>query len=296
MKQTYSRKKYAGLLLLLPWWIGFIGFKLYPFISSLVYSFHDYNLFKAPKFIGLENYISILTDASVMKVFATTFKYAFLTVPLELGFALFIAYILNFKIRGVNFFRTIYYIPSILGGSVSIAVLWRFLFKTDGLINMILGKFGVAPFNWLGSTSGAFWVIVLLKVWQFGSPMVIFLAALKSVPEDLYEAASLDGATKLRQFVKITLPLISPMVFYNFVTQLCNKFQEFNGPYIITQGGPLRSTTLVSLLVYNNAFKSYDMGYASALAWLLFIIIMTFTAIAFISQKYWVYYSDEDGR
>ena len=190
----------------------------------------------------------------------------------------------------------LYYIPSILGGSVSIAVLWRFLFKTDGLINMILGKFGVAPFNWLGSTSGAFWVIVLLKVWQFGSPMVIFLAALKSVPEDLYEAASLDGATKLRQFVKITLPLISPMVFYNFVTQLCNKFQEFNGPYIITQGGPLRSTTLVSLLVYNNAFKSYDMGYASAIAWLLFIIIMTFTAVAFISQKYWVYYSDEDGR
>ncbi len=296
MKPKFSRKKYAGLLLLLPWWFGFLAFKMYPFISSLIYSFHDYNLFKTPKFIGLDNYISILNDASVLKVFATTFKYAFVTVPLELGFALFIAYILNFKIRGVNLFRTIYYIPSILGGSVSVAVLWRFLFKTDGLVNMILGKFGVEPFNWLGSTSGAFFVIVLLKVWQFGSPMVIFLAALKNVPEDLYEAASLDGATKLKQFIKITLPLISPMVFYNFVTQLCNKFQEFNGPYIITQGGPLRSTTLASLLVYNNAFKSYDMGYASAVAWILFVIIMTFTAVAFISQKHWVYYSDEDGR
>lgn len=297
MKASIVRKKnYAGLFLLLPWWFGFVLFKLYPFVSSLIYSFHDYNLFKAPNFIGLKNYIDILTDASTLKVFLTTFRYAFVTVPLEIGFALLIAYILNFKIKGVNFFRTMYYIPSILGGSVSIAVLWRFLFKTDGLINMLLSGFGIPAFNWLGSTTGAFWVIVLLKVWQFGSPMVIFLAALKGVPGDLYEAASLDGASRWRQFRSITLPIISPMVFYNFVTQLCNKFQEFNGPFIITQGGPLRSTTLVSLLVYNEAFKSYDMGMASATAWLLFVVIMTFTAIAFLSQKYWVYYSDEEGR
>ena len=161
---------------------------------------------------------------------------------------------------------------------------------------MILCRFGVEPFNWLGDPNGSFLVIVLLKVWQFGSPMVIFLAALKGVSEDLYEAASIDGARKWRQFISITVPLITPVIFYNFVTQLCNKFQEFNGPFIITQGGPLRSTTLVSLLVYNNAFKSYDMGMASAIAWLLFLIIMMFTAVAFISQKHWVYYSDEDGR
>uniref|UniRef100_UPI0032E52EA8 carbohydrate ABC transporter permease n=1 Tax=Lacrimispora sp. TaxID=2719234 RepID=UPI0032E52EA8 len=266
------------------------------FVSSLLYSFNDYNLFHSASFIGLGNYKKILGDKLIMKAFVQTFKYAFITVPLELSFALFIAYILNFKIKGVKFFRTAYYIPSILGGSVSIAVLWRFLFKTEGLVNMIAGKFGILPFNWLGNSEGAFWVIVLLRIWQFGSPMVIFLAALKGVSLELYEAASIDGAGKLRQLFNITIPLITPVIFYNFVTQLCNKFQEFNGPFIVTQGGPLRSTTLVSLLVYNNAFKSYEMGMASAIAWLLFLIIMTLTAILFISQKHWVYYSDEDGR
>ncbi len=290
------RKKNIGLLLILPWWIGFGVFKLYPFVSSLLYSFNDYNLFHSASFIGLGNYKKILGDKLIMKAFVQTFKYAFITVPLELSFALFIAYILNFKIKGVKFFRTAYYIPSILGGSVSIAVLWRFLFKTEGLVNMIAAKFGISPFNWLGNSEGAFWVIVLLRIWQFGSPMVIFLAALKGVSLELYEAASIDGAGKLRQLFNITIPLITPVIFYNFVTQLCNKFQEFNGPFIVTQGGPLRSTTLVSLLVYNNAFKSYEMGMASAIAWLLFLIIMTLTAILFISQKHWVYYSDEDGR
>lgn len=289
-------KKNFGFLFILPWWIGFAIFKLYPFIASLTYSFHEYNLFRPASFVGLQNYREILSDKLTMMAFGQTFKYAFITVPLELAFALFIAYILNFKIRGVNFFRTAYYIPSILGGSVSIAVLWRFLFKTDGLFNMISARFGGTPFNWLGDPGGAFFVIVLLRIWQFGSPMVIFLAALKGVSADLYEAASIDGAGKWRQFFKITVPLITPVIFYNFVTQLCHKFQEFNGPFIITRGGPLRSTTLVSLLVYNNAFKSYEMGMASAIAWLLFLIITTFTIIAFVSQKYWVYYGDEDGR
>lgn len=294
MKQ-YIRKNY-GLFFILPWWIGFLIFKLYPFVASMVYSFFDYNLFRGPIFTGLGNYIKILKDPLVLKAFSVTFRYAFLTVPLELVFALFIAYILNFKIKGVNFFRIAYYIPSILGGSVSIAVLWRFLFKTEGLINMMLSWFHIEPYNWLGKPKGAFIVIVLLKVWQFGSPMVIFLAALKGVSEDLYEAAAIDGAGKWRQFFSITIPLITPVIFYNFVTQLCHKFQEFNSPYIITQGGPLKATTLVPLLVYNNAFKSYEMGMASAIAWLLFLIIMTLTAVAFLSQKYWVYYSDEDGR
>lgn len=289
-------KKNFGFLFILPWWIGFAVFKLYPFMASFMYSFHEYNLFRTATFVGLQNYIDILGDKLTMKAFGQTFKYAFITVPLELMFALFIAYILNFRIKGVNFFRTAYYIPSILGGSVSIAVLWRFLFKTEGLVNMITAKFGAEPFNWLGNPDGAFFVIILLRIWQFGSPMVIFLAALKGVSADLYEAASIDGAGKWRQFFSITVPLITPVIFYNFVTQLCNKFQEFNGPFIVTQGGPLRSTTLVSLLVYNNAFKSYEMGMASAIAWLLFLIIMTFTIISFMSQKYWVYYGDEDGR
>ncbi len=289
-------KRNVGLIFVMPWLVGLVIFKLYPFVASFIYSFHSYNLFKTASFVGLDNYRYILSDKLIIKAFVQTFKYAFLTVPLELIFALFIAYILNNKIRGLNFFRTIYYIPSILGGSVSIAVLWKFLFKTEGLVNIIMGKVGIPSFNWLGNPDGAFFVIVLLRVWQFGSPMIIFLAALKGVQVDLYEAAAIDGAGKLKQFFRITVPLITPVIFYNFVTQLCHKFQEFNGPFIVTQGGPLRSTSLVSLLVYNEAFKRNEMGLASSIAWLLFLVIMAFTAVAFISQKYWVYYADEDGR
>lgn len=285
-----------GLLFILPWFIGFLIFKVYPFGSSLVYSFTDYHLFDGIKEWGLMNYQEVLTKTKNIKAFKVTFQYAFMTVPLKLVFALFIAYILNFKIKGVNLFRVAYYIPSILGGSIAIAVLWKAIFKSDGIINQILGLFGIAGLDWLSEPKYALFIICLLRVWQFGSAMVIFLAALKGVSQDLYEAAAIDGAGKWRQFFSITVPIITPVIFYNLITQLCEAFQEFNGPYIITAGGPRNSTTLVSLLIYNNAFKSYEMGLASAQAWLLFIIVCTLTVIAFASQKKWVYYSDEDGR
>ncbi len=287
-------KENKGLLFILPWLIGFLVFKGYPFLSSLVYSFSDESLFEGISRWGVFNYIKIFTDRKIKAGFMTTFKYAFMTVPLKLVFALFIAYILNFKIKGVKMFRTVYYIPSILGSSVAIAVLWKAIFKDDGIVNMILGFFGVAGPHWLSNKTAALFIICLLRVWQFGSTMVIFLAALKGVSADLYEAASLDGAGKWRQFFTITVPLITPVIFYNLVTQLVQAFQEFNGPYIITQGGPRGATTLVSLLIYNNAFKKYDMGLASAQAWVLFIILMIFTAILQYSQKHWVYYSDEE--
>ncbi len=287
-------KENRGLLFILPWLIGFLVFKGYPFLSSLIYSFSDESLFEGISRWGVFNYIKIFTDRKIKAGFMTTFKYAFMTVPLKLVFALFIAYILNFKIKGVKMFRTVYYIPSILGSSVAIAVLWKAIFKDDGIVNMILGFFGVAGPHWLSNKTAALFIICLLRVWQFGSTMVIFLAALKGVSADLYEAASLDGAGKWRQFFTITVPLITPVIFYNLVTQLVQAFQEFNGPYIITQGGPRGATTLVSLLIYNNAFKKYDMGLASAQAWVLFIILMIFTAILQYSQKHWVYYSDEE--
>lgn len=283
-----------GFIYILPWLVGFCLFKLYPFISSFFYSLQDFNLFKEAKFIGLDNYKSILETKKYVTAFKVTFKYAFITVPLKLAFSLFIAYILNFKIKFVKFFRTVYYIPSILGGSVAVAIVWKFLFQAEGLINKVIGIFGVAPVNWLGSTSYALWVISLLHVWQFGSAMVIFLAALKGVSQDLYEAAAIDGAGKWRQFFSVTVPLITPVIFYNLITQLCSAFQEFNSAYIITKGGPLGSTTLISLLVYQNAFKSYEMGLACAMAWMLFIIVAVFTVVAFVSQKYWVYYSDDE--
>ena len=288
---------YRGFVLILPWLIGFCIFKLYPFVSSLVYSFTDYDLFKGVQnVVGFQNYIDAFTKAKNVKALKVTFTYAFMTVPLKLIFALFIAYILNFKIKGVGLFRTAYYVPSILGGSVAIAVLWKALFKNDGVVNTILTMLGFESINFLADKNWALFIICLLRVWQFGSAMVLFLAALKGVPEDLYEAASIDGATKGRQFLSITIPLISPVIFYNLVTQLVQAFQEFNGPYIIANGGPRNATTLISVIVYNTAFKDYKVGMSSAMAWVMFVIVMILTIIAFVSQKKWVYYSDDDGR
>ena len=288
---------YMGFVLILPWLIGFCIFKLYPFVSSLVYSFTDYDLFRGVQnVVGFQNYIDAFTKAKNVKALKVTFTYAFMTVPLKLIFALFIAYILNFKIKGVGLFRTAYYVPSILGGSVAIAVLWKALFKNDGVVNTILTMLGFESINFLADKNWALFIICLLRVWQFGSAMVLFLAALKGVPEDLYEAASIDGATKGRQFLSITIPLISPVIFYNLVTQLVQAFQEFNGPFLVTKGGPNGATTLISVLIYNNAFLRHKMGMASAQAWVLFIIVCALTGIAFVSQKKWVYYSDEDGR
>ena len=288
---------YMGFVLILPWLIGFCIFKLYPFVSSLVYSFTDYDLFRGVQnVVGFQNYIDAFTKAKNVKALKVTFTYAFMTVPLKLIFALFIAYILNFKIKGVGLFRTAYYVPSILGGSVAIAVLWKALFKNDGVVNTILAMLGFESINFLADKQWALFIICLLRVWQFGSAMVLFLAALKGVPEDLYEAASIDGATRGRQFMSITIPLISPVIFYNLVTQLVQAFQEFNGPYIITNGGPRNATTLISLIVYNTAFKDYKVGMSSAMAWVMFVIVMVLTIIAFVSQKKWVYYSDDDGR
>ena len=286
-------KKQMGMIYLTPWIIGILVFKLVPFVSTLVLSFADYDLITAPRFIGFQNYIKIFTqDKKFVTSLIVTFKYVFLTVPIKLAFALFIAYILNFKLKGVNFFRTAYYIPSILGGNVAIAVLWRFLFADTGLINVLTTKAGLVTVSWLGDPSTALFTLTLLRVWQFGSAMVIFLAALKNIPETLYEAAQIDGASKMKMFFSITIPLLTPVIFFNFIMQLVQAFQEFNGPYIITNGGPLNSTYLYSLLIYDNSFKYFSMGYGSALSWILFVIILIFTALTFKTSKHWVYYSD----
>lgn len=281
-----------GLVYILPWLIGMVFLTLYPFINALVISFTDYNLVREPNFIGLANYTKLFQDEDFLGTLTATLKYTVITVPLQLAFALFIAYILNFKLKGINFFRTAYYIPSLLGGNVAVAVLWRFLFQQDGLINRIIGVAGIQPVAWLSSPGGAMSVIIILKVWQFGSAMLIFLAALKDVPQDLYEAASVDGSTKLHSFIHITMPLITPTIFFNLVMQLVNAFQEFNGPYLVTGKGPLNATYLTSMYIYDNAFKYFNMGYASAASWILFLIIVAVTLILFATQDKWVYYSD----
>jgi len=291
----YENRK-LGLAYLSPYIIGLILFTAFPFISSFVMSFTDYDMMTSPEFIGIENYRYMLTEDDIFwKSMSVTFLYVFLTIPVKLAFALGIAFILNFKLKGIGFFRTAYYIPSILGSSIAIAVLWRALFAIDGVLNGALGFIGIDPINWLGEPSFALFSITLLRAWQFGSAMVIFLAALQNVPQSQYEAAMIDGASKWQMFMKVTVPLITPVIFFNFIMQTTQAFQEFTAPYVITGGGPMKSTYLISLYIYETAFKFFDMGYGSALAWALFIVVAIFTSITFRSSKYWVFYSGDKG-
>lgn len=286
-------KKNVPYLYILPWIFGILIFRLYPFANSLWLSFYKYKLVGTKKFIGFDNFVKMFTkDPIFWKAAAATAKYVILTVPLVLIFSLFIAFILNFKLKGVNFFRTAYYIPSILGGNVAIVTLWKFIWQTDGLINTILKTIGLQPVSWYTDPALAIIVISLLRAWQFGSTMVIFLAALQNVPRSLYEAGSIDGATKFTMFHKITIPIITPVILFNFVMRMINAFQEFNSPYLITKGDPLYSTYLFNVYIYETAFRKLKMGYASALSWVLFLVIMCLTMTVFRSSKYWVYYSD----
>lgn len=283
-----------GLFYLSPYIIGLLVFTTLPFAASFYLSFTDYNLMSAPVFTGLDNYWKLFTgDRTFRKSLWVTLIYVFTTVPLKLAFALFIAVILNYKLKFINFFRTAFYVPSILGGSIAIAVMWRYLFADVGIVNMGLAAIGFEPVNWFGDPTNALFTITLLRLWQFGSAMVIFLAALQSIDKSLYEAASIDGAGKFATFWHITMPLITPVIFFNLIMQMVQAFQEFNGPYIITQGGPLKSTYLLPLYIYEEAFRRFDMGYASAIAWVLFVIIMVLTLIAFWSSRHWVYYAGD---
>ncbi|MEC8581962.1 MAG: sugar ABC transporter permease [Pseudomonadota bacterium] len=286
--------KYLGLWYVSPYIIGLLLFTAFPFLASFYLSFTDYDLLSTPEWVGMKNYEKLFTrDRTFDKSLKVTLIYVFTTVPLKLVFALFIAVVLNYRLKAINLFRTAYYVPSILGGSIAIAVLWRYIFADTGLVNMGLALFGVEPINWFGDPNTALFTITLLRCWQFGSAMVIFLAALQSVDKSLYEAAAIDGAGQWQIFRYITLPLITPVIFFNLIMQTVQAFQEFNGPYNITEGGPLKSTYLLPLYIYDEAFKSFDMGYASAIAWVLFVIIMVLTLIAFWSSKKWVYYAGD---
>lgn len=231
-------------------------------------------------------------DDLFWKSLKITFIYVFVSVPLKLASALVIALFLNMKLRFVNFFRTVYYIPSIMGGSVAISILWKAMFMKGGYVNSLLSLFSVPAVNWLGSPSLALYTLSSLVVWQFGSSMVIFLAGLKQIPNELYEACKVDGASKIRTFFNVTLPLLSPIIFFNLVMQLINAFQEFTGALVITNGGPMNATYLYVLKIFDDGFRFFKMGYASALSWVLFAIILIFTSLIFKSSAGWVHYVD----
>ncbi len=289
-----SRKqKYLGYLYIAPWLIGFFVLTLYPFVVSLLYSFTDYDMFQMD-FVGLKNYKEIFTtDNTAMESLGRTLLYTVVSVPLKLVMALAVALMLNKIRRGRGVFYTVFYLPSILGSSVALAILWKYVFKKDGLVNLLLGVIGIEGPNWLGNPDLALPVMMLLPLWQMGAPMVIFLAALKNVPTDLTEAARIDGAGPFRIFWKITLPMISPIIFFNAIMQTIEIIQIFTPAYLVTKGGPVKSTYLYSLYLYDTAFRDMKVGYASALSWILFSIIITFTLVFFSLSGKWVYYSDE---
>jgi oligogalacturonide transport system permease protein len=289
-----KRKESVGLVYILPWLAGFLILQLLPLFNSLWYSLTNFQLIGSHRFVGLANYRSVFSaDPVFWQSLKVTLVYVLIAVPGKLAFALLVAVLLNRKRPGVDLFRTVLYVPSIFGGSVAISALWKFLFMRRGLVNHALGAVGVPAQDWLGDPGWALLTISLVTVWQFGSSMVLFLAGLKQVPESLYEAARIDGAGRVRIFFKVTLPLMTPIIFFNLVMQMINAFQEFTNAFVITQGGPLKSTYLYGMMLYEQGFRFFKMGYASALSWVLFAIIFAFTMLTFRSSSSWVHYGDK---
>jgi len=277
---------------LVPWLLGFLGLTLYPMLYSLYLSFTKFNIRTPPEWIGLRNYLvmfvgtdSLPKDERFLNSVMVTVKFVFISVPLKLVFALAVAMLMNKKLKLIGLYRALYYIPTLLGGSVAIAVLWRRLFAGDGLLNMILGSvFGMQNLPaWISNPKYSLYTLILLAVWQFGSPMIIFLAGLQQIPREYYEASSVDGAGRVRQFFAITLPSLSPIIFFNFVMQMISAFQSFTQAFIVSggSGGPLDSTMFYSLYLYIKGFGFSEMGYAAAMAWVLLIIIAGLTALSF---------------
>ena len=284
-----------GYLFLLPWLIGFFGLTIGPIISSFYLSFTDFDLLTDPEWIGASNYIRMFTnDPKFWASMRVTMVFVIFSVPLKLAFALAVAMLLNRGMRGLPLYRALFYLPSLLGASVAIAILWRQIFAREGLVNDFLSIFGIVGPSWISTPQYSLWTIIILAVWQFGSPMIIFLAGLRQIPQDMYEAASLDGASRWRQFVKITLPLLTPVVFFNAIIQTIEAFKSFTPAFIISggTGNPINSTLFYTLYLYQEAFGFFRMGYASALAWVLLALVGLFTAFSFLTSKYWVHYDD----
>lgn len=285
----------TGYLFISPWLICFFVFTVVPIVASFVLSFTQYDILSSPVWVGVENYKRMLfKDARYWKSVMATFYYVFTAIPLRLAFALLVAILLNNKHRFTSFYRAAFYAPSIIGGSIAVAVMWRQVFGREGLVNFLTAFLGIPAVNWLGNPSTAIWTLIILAIWQFGSPMLIFLAGLKQIPQELYEASSIDGASSVAKFFKITLPMLSPVIFFNLVMQTISGFLVFTQAFIITSGAPLDTTLFYALYLYRRAFETFEMGYASAMAWALLLIIGIFTAITFKFSSYWVYYEQKE--
>lgn len=290
-----DRDNVAGYMFILPFIIGLIVFTAIPFFTSLYLAFTNYNILSAPEWIGLDNFKKMFFEDDLFWTsFKVTFKFALIQVPIKLTVALLVALVLARSTRVTGFYRAAFYIPSLMGGSVAIALLWKQLFSPKGVINQVLMFFGLpGDTAWLGNPETALGTLIALGVWQFGSSMLIFLAAIKNIPSSYHEAAIVDGAGPVRRFFSITLPMLTPIIFFNLINQVIGAFQAFNSSYLITKGKPLNTTLYYGVHLYNKAFNQFEMGYGSAMAWFMLLIIAFFTGLIFRSSSAWVYYESE---
>jgi multiple sugar transport system permease protein len=287
------REDIAGYLFISPWLIGFFAFAIIPIGMSFYFSFTKYDILGSPMFNGLDNFRRMLSDPLFWKALSVTFSYAFISVPSRLVFAFLVAVLFKRASRMIRFYQAAYYLPSLVGGSIAVAVMWRRMFMSDGVVNTLLQAIGInSTVSWIGRTDSALGILIILAVWQFGSSMLIFLAGLRQIPKTYYEAASIDGAGPIRQFFNITLPQMTPVIFFNLIMQLISGFTVFSQAFIISggRGDPQNSTLVYALYLYLRAFAYNEMGYSSALAWVLVLIIAVFTALIFKTSDRWVYY------
>jgi multiple sugar transport system permease protein len=286
----------AGYFFLSPWILGMVPLTLGPMLASLYLSFTDYNLFTAPEWVGLENYIDMFADQRWRQSVLVTLTYVVLSAPLKLAVALAVAMLLARPRRAQGFYRSAFYAPSLIGASVSIAITWRALFSDDAAVDRVLTAVGFPSGGWVGDPSRALMILVLLAVWQFGAPMVIFLAGLQQIPRELYEAAECDGAGAWRKFWSITLPTLSPVIFFNVLMETIGAFQAFTSAFVVSSGnglgGPAGSTLFYTLYLYERGFQDFRMGYASAMAWMLLLAVGLVTAVLFRTSRSWVFYND----
>ncbi len=288
-KKILYHNNTVGYIFSFPFLFGFFAFTLIPVLVSVYYSMTNYKLGQSPVFIGLENYKNLFSDDRFLNSVKVTLIYVITSVPSKLIFALFIAYLLTQKHSGVTFYRSLYYVPSLIGGSIAVALVWKTIFSRKGLANTILASFGFPKLSWLGEPHLAMGILVLMSVWQFGSSMIIFAAGLKEISPTYYEAAEIDGANKWQRFTAITLPCLSPIILYNLIMQTITAFMAFTQAFVITQGGPNDSTNFYALYVYNHAFKWSNMGYASAMSWVMLALISIITFLLFKTSKFWVF-------
>lgn len=292
-REGYQNK--TGYMFISPFLIGLLGLTLFPILYSLYLSFTDFDLLGKADWIGLDNYVRMFTtDETFKKSLNVTLFYAGIAVPLRLIFALAVALALNKVVEMVGLYRTLLYLPSIVGGSIAVSIMWKQLFGNDGAVNAILESIGLTTYSWLGDPGLAIWTLIVLYGWQFGSSMLIFLAGLRNIPQTYYEASSVDGAGPIKQFFIITIPLLTPVILFNTIMQVIQGFMAFTPSFIITEGGPINSTLLYVLYMYRRAFEYFDMGYASAMAWFMLVIIAAFTALIFKSSSHWVHYESDD--